>query len=621
MTTLCLLFMRTLKLLILFFHLAGYTCAQERKIDSLNNLIAITNPDTSKIELYEKLGQVYVDEKKLDSSILCFKQSLAINERTGYSLQKQCWNTAAIDYLLYVTGDYLASLKYAVQHLALSEKLNDTFQKGFAHLVFGHDYKGFGYYRQSLNHYFKAKEFLKIYHLSQHNPEDNTYTILCIGDVYLKMNKLDSALFFARQAYQLAQVAVHSGYILYSLRLLGDIYLAQEDDKTAISFFYQYVPLFYTSNENNRDIGFVYNNMARIFQKRGQIDSAIFYAKKAFTNAQQYSDQENLYHAATLLSNYYSERNEHEAFNYFKVASYAKDSMINIDKLRQAQLLLFNEQTREKEIQEANAREAARIKRAIIISAIVVSLISFLIWNRMRQLKLRYKMFLEQKEIEKLKVKYEKELLELEAKALRAQMNPHFIFNSMNSIKALIQQEENEKAITYLTTFSKLIRTIFNNSDKRQVTLFDELETCNLYLQLEAKRFADKLQYAFVVDKEIDLKSIDIPALTLQPFIENAVWHGIMPKDEGGNVTVAVRREGDTIVCVIDDNGIGRNVSLQNKAPDSLHQSKGVYLTQSRLKLENFLNDRKGVIDIVDKTDNEGRATGTLVQITLQAFI
>jgi hypothetical protein len=102
---------------------------------------------------------------------------------------------------------------------------------------------------------------------------------------------------------------------------------------------------------------------------------------------------------------------------------------------------------------------------------------------------------------EQQKSKYEKELLELEARALRAQMNPHFIFNCLNSIKALIQEQEEDKGITYLTTFSKLIHTIFNNSDKREITLFDEIETCKLYTQLESMRFESKT-VCFMIDDD-----------------------------------------------------------------------------------------------------------------------
>ena len=113
---------------------------------------------------------------------------------------------------------------------------------------------------------------------------------------------------------------------------------------------------------------------------------------------------------------------------------------------------------------------------------------------------------------ERLKAAHEKELLELEAKALRAQMNPHFIFNCLNSIKSLIQQHEEEKSVTYLTTFSKLIRTLFNNADKKEISLYDEIETCKLYLQLEAMRFDAKFSYSVNADENIDLKSIRVPA-------------------------------------------------------------------------------------------------------------
>jgi sensor histidine kinase YesM len=113
----------------------------------------------------------------------------------------------------------------------------------------------------------------------------------------------------------------------------------------------------------------------------------------------------------------------------------------------------------------------------------------------------------------------------------------------MNSIKSLIQQKNDDKAINYLTTFSKLIRTIFQNSDKREITLFDEIETCKLYTQLESMRFGKKFSYHFNVDEAIDLKSIQVPALIIQPFIENAIWHGIMPKEEGGTLTVSITKK------------------------------------------------------------------------------
>ena len=202
----------------------------------------------------------------------------------------------------------------------------------------------------------------------------------------------------------------------------------------------------------------------------------------------------------------------------------------------------------------------------------------------------------------------------MEARALRAQMNPHFIFNCMNSIKALIQNDEKQKSIDYLVTFSKLIRTLFNNADKRQVSLHDELETCKLYTQLEAMRLDGKLRYRFDINESIDLKSVMVPALIIQPFIENAIWHGIVPR-EGGEVSVKVDGDDEQVVCEIEDDGIGREVSKMNKpVTPVVHHSRGISLSQARLGLEKKLSDKTATIEIVDKYEDE-MAKGTKVTI------
>lgn len=223
---------------------------------------------------------------------------------------------------------------------------------------------------------------------------------------------------------------------------------------------------------------------------------------------------------------------------------------------------------------------------------------------------------------EQEKVAYKYQMIELEANALRAQMNPHFIFNCLNSIKSLIQKNEQEKAISYLTTFSKLIRTVFQNSDKREITLYDEIETCRLYMQLESMRFGNKFRYRFDVDEGIDLKSVNVPSLIIQPFIENAIWHGIMPKEEQGSIGVRVNKSNDAVCCIIDDNGIGRKTSKQNmfSSRDSSHQSKGEHLTQARLEIDNLINGRKTEVRIIDKQDENAKSLGTTVILTFKDY-
>ena len=159
---------------------------------------------------------------------------------------------------------------------------------------------------------------------------------------------------------------------------------------------------------------------------------------------------------------------------------------------------------------------------------------------------------------------------------------------------------------------------MFNNADKKEISLYDELETCKLYLQLEAMRFDAKFSYAVNVDENIDLKSVQVPALIIQPFIENAVWHGIIPKGTGGNVSLNVSKTNGAVEISIDDDGIGREASRQNKPTSGIgHQSKGVNLTQSRLELDNLLQQRNATLEIIDKKDENGSSKGTRVIIKL----
>ncbi|MGQ3062630.1 histidine kinase [Flavobacterium sp.] len=213
---------------------------------------------------------------------------------------------------------------------------------------------------------------------------------------------------------------------------------------------------------------------------------------------------------------------------------------------------------------------------------------------------------------DQLQIAYEREALQLEAKAMRAQMNPHFIFNCLNSIKSLMHDLRNKEAILYLTTFAQLLRNQLN-SNLLEVSLEDELHTCRLYLKLETLRFGKKLNYKFDIDERVDTHSIKIPALLLQPFIENAIIHGLLPLPQGGTITVSITLEDETIYCKIDDNGAGRNVKVKEHG----HESKGVKLVEGRLDLYNAIHNSAASIEIIDKKDSNGLPTGTLVIITL----
>lgn len=580
---------------------------QNYRIDSLVNELSTVKVDSVKLKLLQQIGQQYVNLGKVDSSILFYQKALEQVEKIKLPLIYRVWQLDKLEHLTMVTGNYLRSMQYANKALLLSEQLNDNMGTGFALSYIAEAHSAMGDLRKALDYYFKAKKAFEI-------SEPGAWAIQHLAETYLKLHMLDSALYYNQKAFYIADTGHNQQYMKdFAIRVFAHIYLEQGDYQKALKHYYQFINDFYVYNLNNREIGHAYFGLANVFLQTGKPDSAIFYLMKSLESATSYNDQQYIFNASAQLSKIYdSLQNESKAFKYFKIATSAKDSMASLEKIRNIQNLSFNEQIREKEKQQAEEKETAKIRLVIIITAIFVSIISFLIWNRIRQLRLKHKMILEQKEAEKLKAKYEKELLTLEAKALRAQMNPHFIYNCMNSIKALIQNDDKVRAVEYLTTFSKLIRTIFHNSDKRQISLHDEIETCKLYTQLESMRLNGKLEYRFDIDSNLDLKSLMVPALIVQPFIENAIWHGIVPKD-GGLINISVRGREEAIICEVDDNGIGRESSRLNKPTTPvIHESKGVYLSQQRLNLEKMLNDTNASIEIVDKYE-DSYATGTKV--------
>lgn len=209
---------------------------------------------------------------------------------------------------------------------------------------------------------------------------------------------------------------------------------------------------------------------------------------------------------------------------------------------------------------------------------------------------------------------YEKELLEMEQQALRLQMNPHFIFNALNSIQHAILTGKQEMAYHHLELFSSLIRGILENSKHKFITLEDEIGILNIYMQIEAARFDGNFKYEMIVDPNIDIACTMIPPMLIQPFVENSIWHGLMPKSSGEKkLVLSFTAMPDAIVCKVEDNGVGRRIAAEN-ARKKQGTSMGTQLTMNRLANINLLEKKKYSIDIYDK-ENDG---GTIVTITIQ---
>lgn len=217
---------------------------------------------------------------------------------------------------------------------------------------------------------------------------------------------------------------------------------------------------------------------------------------------------------------------------------------------------------------------------------------------------------------QRILAEFNQKLSKAELKALQSQINPHFIFNSLNSIKNYILTNKPNDAAKYLTDFANLIRSVLQQSQQSFISLKDELEILELYIRLEQMRFENKFDFSYNIDEEVDTTYVKIPALLLQPYVENAIWHGLMHKETKGVLKIEVKMGKDEIICTIEDNGIGRKKSAEihskNLRP---HKSMGLQINSERLKVLHELHKLDIEVEIFDLESATKEPIGTKVMI------
>jgi ligand-binding sensor domain-containing protein len=241
----------------------------------------------------------------------------------------------------------------------------------------------------------------------------------------------------------------------------------------------------------------------------------------------------------------------------------------------------------------------------------VILMVFFLIAVFIRYRNIRYKNKLARR------FNYERKLANLELKALRSQMNPHFIFNCMGSIQNLILKNDNEAAENYLTKFSGLLRNVLTLSGQNLVSLEQEVNATKEYLELESLRFTEGFNYNFEIDASIDISKIEIPPMLVQPFVENAIWHGLHHKQGKKQLTIRIQRMEGGVSLSITDNGIGRQKSKELNKELRKFKSLGISLIKERLYTINQYSNQKICLEIEDLVDGQQQSAGTKVNLTL----
>lgn len=248
--------------------------------------------------------------------------------------------------------------------------------------------------------------------------------------------------------------------------------------------------------------------------------------------------------------------------------------------------------------------------RGTILSLFVIG-VWYMFYRRVQNIRIKH-------EVEKKVLSIEKQLYDTELKALRLQMNPHFIFNSLNSIQSFILNNDTDKAVNYLGKFSHLMRLILSNSRESYITIKDELKALQYYMDIEKLRFDDKFDYRIEIDPSIDEDFMEIPPMLIQPYVENAIIHGLIHKEDQGLIRLFVGLEDNHILWIIEDNGVGREKAMKIKMESGLHRkSRGMLITMERLEALNRKSQEYFSVEVIDLKDQTGNPAGTRVELRI----
>ncbi|WP_240740209.1 tetratricopeptide repeat protein [Flagellimonas allohymeniacidonis] len=532
--------------------------------------------------------------------------------------------------------------------LQISEEINNTEFKVLSLNMLGVVYRRTDAIKTALDYNQRALELAEqVENPSHHIKRSINVSLNCIGNLYQTLEQYDLAITQFKRALTFEEelgnklgLAINHQNIGDCLEQKGDLEGALENYRKSLAY----------NEEINSDMGRVIckNSLAQVYLKQDMPHAALvlleplhelaqsigdfFITSSVFINtgwshtklgnydraeafildgiemARTHNMPSNVLYGYEKLSDLERiQGNYKEAYEYYKSAYEYEKQISNATNLRYMTDIIVRYEAEKKNNQIsvlAKENEIVRLRlrknqTTLLVSALIVGLISSILYILYRQ----------------YQSKNEKRVLSLEQNMLRSQMNPHFLFNSLNSIKLYIINNEQKNAVHYLNKFSKFVRKILEASSVKEITLSEELETVELYMNIENIRFSNEIDFKIAIDEGVDPDFIKVPSLTLQPFLENSLWHGLSPKEGKKMVHLNIKRKSENHVTIeIIDNGIGRTAAQTNKENRVLkRKSVGIRITKERLA--NFAKDYQNKFDvhIVDLFDNGGTPKGTKV--------
>lgn len=466
-----------------------------------------------------------------------------------------------------ILEQYELALKQFEKSIAIEKRAGNRLGLAINYQNIGYAYEAQGDLKSALRNYKLSLEY-------NEQINSNLGRVICynsIGQVYIKQEKYSDAKVIIEKALTKALAANDQFYIAASYinlgwvqKEMGNLSASEENLKNGLQVAKQY--------NLNLSIVEADKHLSDLYNQTKDYQSALQHYKESVAVEETINNDRNLRYVNDVIIQYENEAKNNE------IKALASENQIVKSKLERNKKIFWY---------------------SMLALAIIVGVLIALYRNR--------------------QLSQEKQILTLEQDMLRSQMNPHFIFNSLNSIKLYIINNEKENAVYYLNKFSKLIRKILVASSEKENSLEDELDTMKLYMNIENIRFSNEIDFEIKVDETINTANIKVPSLVLQPFLENALWHGLSSKKEDKKIVLhAYRTQDDFVTISITDNGIGRK-QAEKINRDKLLKRKSVGIAITKARLANFskgyTNDYS--IDIEDLYDNQQQPIGTRVIVDI----
>lgn len=550
---------------------------------------------------YVILGGLHANDGNYPVSLLYLQQAadIAKMENDKRQLGAVLYNLSTT---LFDQSAYDKSFEAGIEALALKKELKDTAGTAKCYRLLAEIYS----YRHE---YEKARQFIKeaiTLTRGQSIPLTLARMLSSAGNIELEAGKFKVALQWLKEAETYIQV--DGGEIIAQsiYNNIGRCYDQMEKPDEAERYYLMALNAPGTGNQLAEVI--LTNNLGQIYLTKGKNELAEKYLYQALELATAINSMEDIANIHSNLADLYISKKDFRKANEHKDLYIAySDSVMNEEKMKaieelsvkfETKEIAYKNQQLEQKVNEQHytiVRNLFWLYGSLSIAAIILLIAVF--YTRQNKLKINM------------------QRMELEQQQYRAQMNPHFIFNCMNSIQHYIVHNDVKQANKFLSQFAGLMRRTLDINTGHFITVEEEMNYLDNYLQLEQMRFDEKFSYKIICADEIGRTQVLLPTMMLQPFAENAIQHGLryLP-DNSGLLTISFQKEHNMLVCTIDDNGIGREAAKNfKKQSGTTHQSQGMLLIEKKLSVLNNIHKTNAAVAVTDKTDANGKAAGTTV--------